>query len=52
MPASLILTFVLKLSLCSAVYVLVYGALSHWKLAKEMRGLIPNIRLRASWSGS
>jgi len=44
MPSDTITSLAIKLSICTALYCLTYGIFSKWKLAKEVRVLIRNMR--------
>ena len=44
MPDNLMIRFGVKLSSSSFMYILAYGILSKWKLARELHGLILNMR--------
>jgi O-antigen/teichoic acid export membrane protein len=52
MPADAMTRFVIKLSVCTSLYCLTFGIFSKWKLARELRVLILNMRpVRADTQG-
>lgn len=48
MPSDTMTSLVIKLSICTALYCLTYGIFSKWKLAREVRVLILNMRPNSS----